>query len=124
MVSRLEITTETPSKNNQYLKQELDYRTPILDIDTRISEIRGFQNCSGNIGIIGFSSGATLAYLSAAPLNIAVVVGCYGSEIFRYLNEGKNITYPLLLPMSRHYNKIEEQNLNRIQAALLSKENI
>jgi carboxymethylenebutenolidase len=123
-LSRLEIKTKTPSKNNQYLKQELDYDVAILDIDSIISKIRGFQNCNGNIGIIGFSSGATLAYLFAARLNVAVVVGYYRSEIFRYLNEGKNITCPLLLHMSRHDNKIEEPNLNRIQAALIGKGNI
>jgi carboxymethylenebutenolidase len=119
-----ETKTRTHSRNNRYSTQNTDYDAAILDIDSIISEIKTFPNYNGNIGIIGFSSGATLAYLSAARLNVDVVVGYYGSEILEYLNEGKNITCPLLLHMSTHDNTIEEHSLNRIQSALIGKENI
>jgi carboxymethylenebutenolidase len=126
VISRLttETNTETHSKNKLDLRKNTDYEAAIFYIDAIISQLRALPNCNGKIGIIGFSSGATLAYLSAARLKIDIVVGYYGAGILKYLNEGKNITCPLLLHMSTHDNTMETSSLNEIQAALIGKENI
>ena len=64
VVSRFvtETKTKTHSRNNRYSTQNTDYESAILDINSIILEIKTFPNYNGNIGIIGFSSGATLAY--------------------------------------------------------------
>jgi len=101
-----------------------DYESAIVDLASIITEVKALPNCNGKVGIIGFSSGATLAYLSAARLHVDAVIGYYGAEILEYLNEGKNINCPLLLHMSAHDNRLKPNSLNKIQAALIGKGNI
>jgi carboxymethylenebutenolidase len=101
-----------------------DYEAAIVDLALIITEVKALSNCNGKVAVVGFSSGATLAYLSAARLHVDAVIGYYGAGILEYLNEGKNINCPLLLHMSAHDNRLKPNSLNKIQAALIGKGNI
>ena len=112
------------TEKNLNLKQTTNYEAAIVDLASTITAAKALPNCNGKIGVVGFSYGATLAYLSAARLHVDAVVAYYGTEISKYLNEGKNITCPLLLHMSENDNTLETYDLNKIQAALIGKENV
>ena len=122
------LATEPITKANLIKKlgseEYTDYEAAIVDLASIIAEVKALPNCNGKVGIVGFSSGATLAYLSAARLHVDAVIGYYGAGILEYLNEGKNINCPLLLHMSTHDNRLKTNSLNKIQAALIGKGNI
>ena len=105
-------------------EKNTDYEAAIVDLSSIITEVKALPGCNGKVGIVGFSSGATLAYLSAARLHVDAAIGYYGAETLDYLNEGKNINCPLLLHMSAHDNRLKTNSLRKIQAALIGKANI
>jgi carboxymethylenebutenolidase len=93
-----------PSKPNQEeqaraleLNQGFDDNAAVSDLQSTISYLRGHENCSGQVGALGYCLGGRTAYLVAARTDADCSVGYYGVNIDQYLAEADNISKPLLL---------------------------
>lgn len=80
-------------------KAALDHGKAIADIAAVIARLKSLPECNGRIGATGFCTGGTLAYLTAARLNIDAAVAYYGTQIHEFLDEGKNISCPTIFHM-------------------------
>ena len=80
-------------------KALIDHDKAMDDIAAAISRLKSMPECNGNIGVTGFCTGGTLAYLAAARLEIDAAVAYYGTQIHEFLDEGKNIACPTVFHM-------------------------
>jgi carboxymethylenebutenolidase len=93
-----------PSKPNQEeqaraleLNQGFDDEAAVSDLQSTITFLRGHENCSGQVGALGYCLGGRTAYLVAARTDADCSVGYYGVNIDHYLAEAGNISIPLML---------------------------
>ncbi len=121
----------TKKSINHNAPQTLPKFEPVIDFDPAIMQIKKAINvaksipkCNGNVGIVGFSSGATLAYLAAARLDPDAAIAYFSGRLHNFLNEGKNIICPLLIHLYELGDLARTQDNNKIEAALIGKGNI
>ncbi len=67
------------------------------DIQATISAVRGRDDCTGKVGVIGYCLGGKMAYLAATRTDADASVGYYGVQIDALLDEASNISKPLML---------------------------
>ncbi len=79
------------------LYQGFDLDAGMGDLQAAISTLRGMDGCSGQVGGVGYCLGGLLAYLMGARTDIDCAAGYYGVGIEGKLDEGANISKPLLL---------------------------
>jgi len=80
-------------------KQSIDHDKAMDDISSVIAHLKSMPQCNGKIGVTGFCTGGTLAFLAAARLDIDAADAYYGTQIHEFLGEGKNIACPTILHM-------------------------
>lgn len=79
------------------LNNGFDDNLAVSDLQATISYLRGHQNCSGQVGTLGYCLGGRTAFLTAARTDADCSVGYYGVNIDHYLSEAGNIKKPLML---------------------------
>ncbi len=79
------------------LNQGFDDEAAVSDLQSTISYLRGRENCTGQVGALGYCLGGRTAYLVAARTDADCSVGYYGVNIDHYLADAGNITKPLML---------------------------
>ncbi|HXQ70458.1 MAG TPA: dienelactone hydrolase family protein [Pyrinomonadaceae bacterium] len=77
--------------------QRLDEAKAVEDSAAAMSFLRQHPACNGRVGAVGFCLGGNLAYLLSVRFKPDCAVGYYGVSIEKSLDEGKNLTSPLLL---------------------------
>ena len=80
-------------------KQAIDHDKAMDDIAAVMSSLKSMPECNGKIGVTGFCTGGTLAYLAACHLDVDAAAAYYGTQIHEFLGEGKNITCPTIFHM-------------------------
>jgi len=80
-------------------KAQIDHGTAIDDIATVIVHLKSLPQCNGKIGVTGFCTGGTMAYLTAARLDVDAAAPYYGTQIHEFLDEGRNIKCPTVFHM-------------------------
>ncbi|MDA0240452.1 MAG: dienelactone hydrolase family protein [Proteobacteria bacterium] len=115
-----------PEQREKGLKYRgaLNHDLAIDDIASMITKLKTMPECNGKIGVVGFCLGGTLAYLSAARLEIDAAVAYYGTQIHEFLDEGKNIKCQTVFHMGKNDDHVPEELLNKIHAALIGIPNI
>jgi carboxymethylenebutenolidase len=93
------------------LAHYLGVEKPLLDITAAVEYVATKHK---SVALVGYSWGASLAYLAGCNLkNIACVVGYYGADIANYSTEG--IRVPTLLHFARHDHNIPINDVEYIQ---------
>lgn len=80
-------------------KAELDHDRAVSDIGAAIEYLKALPECNGRIGVTGFCTGGTMAYLAAARLPVDAAAPYYGTQIHEFLDEGLDITCPAIFHM-------------------------
>ena len=65
----------------------INHDKAIADIAATIKHLKSHPKCNGRIGVTGFCTGGTLAFLSAARLNIDAAASYYGTQIHEFITE-------------------------------------
>ncbi|MEM9371279.1 MAG: dienelactone hydrolase family protein, partial [Pseudomonadota bacterium] len=76
--------------------QQFDVDQGIEDIRATIDQMRSMDDVVGKVGALGYCLGGKLAYLTAARTDVDCAVAYYGVAIEDALEEGKNITCPMV----------------------------
>lgn len=118
-----------PSKQEELEKafgflQTVDHDKAVEDIDAALSALKALPECNGKVAVSGFCLGGTFTYLAAARLDIDAAIAYYGTQIHEYLDEGKNVTCPMLFHMGEHDDTFSVEDRNKIHGALIGKPNI
>jgi carboxymethylenebutenolidase len=68
-------------EEGMHLKDQLHRESVLEDVTTAMTFLRNDENCSGRMGIVGFSLGGHIAYLAATQLNLQAAASFYGGWI-------------------------------------------
>lgn len=104
-------------KGRRY-KQLIDHDKAMDDIAAVVSRLKSMPECNGKIGVTGFCTGGTLAYLAAARLDIDAAAAYYGTRIHEFLDEGKNIACPTVFHMGDADDRVPEGLHDMVRAAV------
>ncbi len=85
----------------------------VLDVDAAIQWLRG--ETDGNVGIVGYCYGGTMAWLAAARLEVDAAVGYYGGSIADFVNEEPQC--PVMLHFGGQDQHIPAEKIAKIQTA-------
>ena len=80
-------------------KANIDHGKAVDDIAAAMAHLKSLPQCNGRVGVTGFCTGGTLAYLAAARLRPDAAAPYYGTQIHEFLDEGKNISCPTIFHM-------------------------
>ncbi|MFT4562095.1 MAG: carboxymethylenebutenolidase [Gammaproteobacteria bacterium] len=95
----------------------VDHGLAMNDIESVIADLNTMAQCNGKFGVVGFFFGGTLAYLTAARLNVDAAVAYYGTQIHEFLDEAGAVTCPTLLHMGTADDHIPEPLREQIRVA-------
>ncbi|MCY4207329.1 MAG: dienelactone hydrolase family protein [Roseovarius sp.] len=76
--------------------RNFDVDKAIEDVNSTIRHMRSMDSVAGRVGALGYCLGGKLAYLTAARTDIDCAVSYYGVAIEDALNEGANISCPMV----------------------------
>tara|TARA_B100001142_G_C14263971_1_gene628193 strand:+ start:215 stop:934 length:720 start_codon:yes stop_codon:yes gene_type:complete len=96
----------------------IDHDKAIADIAATIKHLKSQPKCNGRIGVAGFCTGGTLAFLSAARLNIDAAASYYGTQIHEFITEGQNIRCPMILHAGTRDEHVSLKLLEKIKRSL------
>ena len=93
---------------------------PKLDTEKALMDIAAAMKYAGSatgkkVGVIGYCFGGTMAWVAAARLNPAAVVGYYGGRIGGYA--GEKITAPVMLHFGKQDAHIPAEEVEKVHAA-------
>ena len=89
LFDRVERDVEVPYSDmarGRHYKQAVSVDQAMLDVAAAAAHVR-----AGQVGVVGYCWGGTLAYLAAARLPIDAAVAFYGGEIARYSAEAPRV---------------------------------
>src|SRR6478609_8256186 len=95
------------------IAHKLDPQKMMLDIAAAMKFAA--TSTGKKVGVIGYCFGGSLAWLAAAHINPAVVVGYYGSRIAQ--NVGAKPTCPVMLHFGKNDTHIPVADVEKVQAA-------
>ncbi len=94
------------------LREEFSWDDTMKDVDAAADMLKGGGL---KVGTVGYCWGGTMAYLSAARLDIAAAVVYYGGQIMPYLDEKERC--PLLMHFGETDHSIPLSDVEAIQTA-------
>jgi carboxymethylenebutenolidase len=98
------------------LSRKFDIDRGLDDIAAAIEWLRGFGRFGGiSIGVVGYCLGGTLAWLSAARLEIDAAVGYYSGRIAQYVHERPKA--PVMLHFGEQDQSIPQSEVDAIAKA-------
>ncbi len=112
------------TEKGRRFKQMIDHDKAVDDMAAVISALKSMPECNGRIGVTGFCTGGTLAYLAASRLEIDAAVAYYGTRIHDFLDEGKNISCPAVFHMGDTDDRVPPDLPDMLRAAMGGMPNI
>lgn len=97
---------------------EIDHNKAVEDIAAAIENLKMRPECNGKVAVAGYCMGGTLTYLSATRLNPDAAIVYYGTEVHRFLEEGRDISCPAIFHAGDHDHHVPLALLNKIRGAL------
>jgi carboxymethylenebutenolidase len=99
-------------------KEAIDHDAAMEDIAAVMTRLKSMPECNGKIGVTGFCTGGTLAYLAAARLDVDAAAPYYGTQIHEFLDDGKNIACPAIFHMGDSDEHVPGDIADLVAAAL------
>ncbi len=97
--------------------KQLDFGKAVADLVACLAALRRLPEVRGEVGVVGFCLGGTLAYLLAAAGDPAVAVSYYGAGVPRMLDRLDEITCPVLFVFGGADPVITSERVAAVQAA-------
>lgn len=110
-------SAEQTAQGRQF-KADIDHEKAMDDLSAVIAALNTMPECNGKIGVTGFCTGGTMTYLAAARLKLDAAAAYYGTEIHKFLDEGKNISCPAIFHMGDKDDRVPENTPDLLREAL------
>ena len=114
----------TQTEQGRKYKEMINHDKAVDDIAEVILRLKSMPQCNGKIGVTGFCTGGTLAYLAAARLNPDAAAVYYGTQIHEFLDEGKYITCPAIFHAGDADDRVPEDLPGMLRAAFAGMPNM
>lgn len=111
---QLDPTNESDFSKGLELYGNFNVNQSIKDIQSSINWIRNLNECTGNVGSIGYCLGGMLTYLTASRTDINASSGYYGVGIEGLLKEESNIKTPTLLHFAEQDGFVPKETAQKI----------
>ncbi len=96
----------------------------LRDLTRALAHLRALPETGEKTGVLGFCFGGTMAYLMACHTDVDCAVSYYGSRIGSMLDQGEQITCPLLFQYARNDNFITADEIAAVGAFAAQKPHI
>lgn len=90
----------------------------VEDISATLAHVREQDDCTGQVGAVGYCLGGLLAYLTATRTDSDASVAYYGVGIENHLGEAEKLANPLMLQIAEEDGFVPKDAQARIRAAL------
>jgi carboxymethylenebutenolidase len=110
--------SESDWKQGLALYQAFDLDRGVRDVAATIEAARHLPGSSGKTGVMGFCLGGLMTFLTAARGSVDAAVSYYGGGTDQHVQEGANITAPLLMHLGEEDEYISKQAQATIRDAL------
>src|ERR1700722_5611724 len=97
---------------------ELDTDRFARDLGDMVAALRGRPDCTGKIGVMGFSLGGKSPYLASTRLPIEAAVSYYGVQIDQHLDEAGRRKCPILMHFAENDTPGPARTVAAIQARM------
>ena len=119
---RMEPGVQLTDKTEEEWEQAFDYMQR-FDIDAGVKDIAhtldyARRQSGGKAGAIGYCLGGLLAYLTACRTDADAVVGYYGVNIDKYLDEASKIERPLVLHIAGEDRFVDKDQQRKVMDGL------
>jgi carboxymethylenebutenolidase len=104
--------------------QKLDTQVAIADCAATLQHLGEHDGIGGNVGVIGFCLGGSLAWGVAAAAEPGACVSYYGSQVPAMLDLVDDVTCPTLLHFGREDPYLPMEGVDAIAAATSGKDNV
>jgi len=94
------------------------------DLGDTVAALRGRDDCTGKVGVMGFCLGGKFTYLSSVRHEINAAVSYYGVQIDEHLDEADALKCPLILHFAETDPHVPQPTVDAIQARMGSWENV
>lgn len=114
----IELTDKTPEEWKEALgyMNQFDMDKGVADIQSSIDQLRASDDCTGEIGSVGYCLGGHLAFLTATRTDVDAAVGYYGVNLQARL--GETIGRPLMLHIAHQDSYTPPEARDQVIAAL------
>jgi carboxymethylenebutenolidase len=116
--------SEAEWKKGFALYQAFDFDAGVTDAIETLKAARALPGCSGKAGITGFCLGGLMTFRTAARNVADAAVAYYGGGTEKYVEEGRNMTTPLLMHLAEEDEYISKAAQATIKAALAGNPNL
>ncbi len=100
------------------IKARIDHGLAVDDMAAMIARLKSLPQCNGKIGVTGFCTGGTMAYLAAARLQPDAAAPYYGTQIHEFLGDAKTITCPTIFHVGDADDRVPEDMPDQLRAAV------
>ncbi len=101
---RVDLRYDEPGTAEAYkLMQALDGPNAVSDLGSTVKALRGLDEMTGKVGVLGYCMGGRLAYQAAASAGVDAAVCFYGGGIQNHLALAESIEVPILF----HYGALD-----------------
>ena len=102
----------------QALRAAQDTDQYASDLGDAVSALRGRDDCTGKVGVMGFCLGGKYTYLSSVRHPIDAAVGYYGVQIDEHLDEADGLKCPLVLHFAETDPHVPAETVAAVQARM------
>jgi carboxymethylenebutenolidase len=96
----------------------------VADAVAALEHLRGLDEVTSDVGVVGFCFGGTLAFLVASDGDPAVAVSYYGAGIVDFLDGAPSIACPLILHFGTADEFIPNAQVDAIEAAFADRADV
>ena len=108
----------------QSLRSQLDTDQYARDLGDTIASLRGRNDCTGKVGVMGFCLGGKFTYLSSVRHPIDAAVGYYGVQIDEHLDEADALRCPLVLHFAEFDPHVPAETVTAVEARIGDWQNV
>ena len=100
--------------------KDFDVAQGFMDVEDLIWDLRSYQRCNGNIGVLGFCFGGRYAQVSAARFGANAVGAYHGTLIEKHLDEVSRVSCPVSFHFGADDPFVPVEVVEKIQTAYAS----
>jgi carboxymethylenebutenolidase len=103
---------------------KFDFPLGVADCVAALHRVEELAETTGDVGVIGFCLGGTLAYLTAAVSDPACCVSYYGGGVAGMLHQLDNISCPVLFHFGSNDTYIPQDQIRAVEAAVAGRDKV
>jgi carboxymethylenebutenolidase len=105
-------------------KARIDHDKAVDDMAAVMARLKSMGECNGKIGVTGFCTGGTMAYLAAARLAPDAAAPYYGTQIHEFLDDARTITCPTIFHVGDADDRVPADMPDQLRAAVAGMEHV